>query len=150
MRDNQARFSEVAEKMFQQHLRSEIEKIRWFVQQKQVGFMEEQGGEFHPCLPATGEFSHGPVEVIPLEFELPSYFTTFPVWLVAVAHKKVECGLFRFEGIVLSEVSKPQSRVMNDFTAVEFLFAQDHLEQGAFPGTISSYKTDFPVIRNCC
>lgn len=112
--------------------------------------MKEQRSEFDARLPTAGEFSYWPVKVIPLKFKLPSYFTTFPVWLVTVSNKKVECGLLWLKWVVLSEVSKAQSRVMNDFTAVEFLFAQDYLEQGAFPGTISSYKTDFSVISNCC
>jgi hypothetical protein len=112
--------------------------------------MEKQRSEFDAGLPAARKFSYGPVEVIPLEFKLPSYFTAFPVWLVAVAHKKVECGLLWLKWIVLSEVSEAQSRVMNDFTAVELLFTQDYFEQGAFSGTISSYKPDLPVISNCC
>lgn len=38
----------------------------------------------------------------------------------------------------------------NDFTAVKFLLTKDNLEQGTLPGTVSSYKTDFTVIGNCC
>jgi len=112
--------------------------------------MKKQRSKFDASLPPAGQFSYGPVKVISLEFKLPSYFTTFPVWLVTVTYEKVECRLLWLKGIVLSEVSEAQSWVMNDFTAVEFLFAQDHLEQGAFSSTIPSYKTDFPVISNCC
>lgn len=68
--------------------------------------MEEKGGEFDAGLPTAGEFSYGPVQVISLEFKLPSHFTTFPVWLITVADKKVECRLLWLEWIVLSEVSK--------------------------------------------
>ena len=111
--------------------------------------MKKQCSEFDTGLPTPREFLYRPVEVIPLEFKLPSYFTTLPVWLVTITNKKIECRLFWLKWIVLSEISESQSRVMNHFPSIEFFFTQDYFEKGAFPCTISTDESYFSVVGNC-
>jgi len=53
--NDQAGFLIVAEKMFQQNLRPQIEKVRRLVEEQQVWLVEQQSGELDACLPTAGE-----------------------------------------------------------------------------------------------
>ena len=51
----------------------------------------------------------GPVEVGPLQLELPGDFAALPVGLAAVAHQEFERGLAGQKRIVLAQVAQPQA-----------------------------------------
>ena len=128
VRDDQARGSVVAEEVFEENLRPQVEEVRWFVEHQEVGLVQQERREFEARLPAAGELRHRAVEVRALEFELPGDFAALPVRLLAVAHQEFERGLAGNKGVVLAKVPEPQAGVAKDFAAVEFLFAEQHAQ----------------------
>ena len=60
VRDDQAGFSITAEKVFQQDLRAQVEKVRRFVEQQQVRLVQQQGRQLHARLPAARELGDRP------------------------------------------------------------------------------------------
>ena len=136
--------------VLQKDLRAQVEKVRRFVEQQQVRLVEQECRELHAGLPTAGELGDGAFEVRPFEFELARDFATLPVGFTAVAHEKLERGFIGQKRIVLTEIAQAQARVANDFAAVEFFFAEENAEQGAFPGAVSANKAHFDVIANGC
>src|SRR5688572_16482499 len=132
--------------MLKENLRSQVEKIRRFVEQQQVRLVEQQGGQFEPRLPAAGELGHRPLQVVSLELELPGDFATFPVGLAAVAEQKSNGCFLGQKRIVLAQVSEAQIGMPNDLAAVELLFTQDRAEQRALAGAVAADKSDFCVV----
>ena len=66
MRNDQTCFGKTAEEVFQQNLRSEVEEVGGFVEQQQVGFVQQQRSQFDACLPAARELRNRPIQVGPL------------------------------------------------------------------------------------
>ena len=134
--------------MLKQNLRAQVEEVCRLVEQEQVWLVQEEGGELDAGLPAAGEFLDRPSEERSLELEFAGHLAALPIGPVAVAHQEVE-GCFTWQkGIVLPEVAQPQPRMPDDFAAVEFLLAEDHAEQRALAGTVSSNEADFAVVGN--
>jgi hypothetical protein len=104
--------------MLKQHLRPEIEKVRWFVKQQQVGLMKEQGSQLDPGLPTTRKCLNRPMQGATLQLKLTGYLATFPVWLVTVPHQEIKRRLIRQKGIVLPQISKPKPWMVDDLPAV--------------------------------
>ena len=122
--------------MFQQDLGSQVEEVRWFVEEQQVGFVKEQRGQLHARLPSAGQFRDRAVEVGSLQFKLTSDFAAFPVGLSAVSHQELLRGFSRQERIVLAQVAQLELRVAKDFSGVEFFFAQKNPQQSTFAGAV--------------
>ena len=108
VRDDQAGLLEIAEKMLEQNLRAQIEKVGRLVEQQQIGIVQQQCRQFHPGLPAAGKFADRPVEISPFELELAGHFAAPPVGLAAVAHQEIQGRLARLKRIVLAQISQPQ------------------------------------------
>ena len=102
VRHDQAALAVVAEKVLEQDLRPQVEKVGRLVQEQQRGLVEEQGGEFDAGLPASGEFLDRAGEQRALEFELACHLATLPVGLAAVTHQEGEGRFAGLEGVVLS------------------------------------------------
>ncbi len=85
------------QEVFQENLRSQVEKVRRLVEQQEIRLVQQQRRELHARLPTAGELGDGTFEVGPLQLELPGDFATFPVGLAAVAHEIIEGGLVREE-----------------------------------------------------
>ena len=48
----------ISEKMLEQNLRSQIEKVGRLVENQQIRIMEQQRRQLGPCLPAAGQFAN--------------------------------------------------------------------------------------------
>ena len=79
--DDQTRRAMALQKMFQQNLGAQVEKVRRLVEQQQVRLVQQQGGKFHARLPAAGELGDGAFQVGSLQLEMPGDFSAFPVGL---------------------------------------------------------------------
>ncbi len=44
------------QKVLEQNLRAQVEKVRRLVEQQQVGLVQQQGSQLHARLPPAGEF----------------------------------------------------------------------------------------------
>jgi hypothetical protein len=108
--------------------------------------MKQQRGEFHSRLPASGEFCERAIEVSPLELEFARDFAAFPVGPPAVAHQKFKGRLAREKRIMLPQIAEPQFRVADDFSPIEFLFAQENSQEGAFSRSVAADKPYLYVI----
>ena len=124
MRHNQTSLIIVLQKMLEEDLCAQVEEVRRFVQQQEIRFMQQQCRQLNASLPATRQLGNRTVEVRPFDFELASNFATFPVRLAAVPFQELLSTLTRQERIVLAEVTQVQIRMPDDFSMVEFLFAQ--------------------------
>ena len=93
--------------MFEQDLRTQVEKVSRFVEQQQVRFMEQQGRELHARLPAARELRQRPLQIGIFQFESTGHFAAFPFGLAAVAHQEVDGRFAGQKGIVLPQITKP-------------------------------------------
>jgi hypothetical protein len=81
---------EIPEKVFQQNLRPQVEKVGRFVQHQQIGILEQQCRQLDPGLPATGKGFHQPLKVSSFQLKLPCNFAAPPIRLAAVPHQEIE------------------------------------------------------------
>src|SRR5207247_1074293 len=103
--DDQARGPMALQKVLQEYLRPQVEKVRRLVEQQEIRLVQQQGRQLDAGLPASGELGNGTVQVGPLQLELPGDFATFPVGLIAIAPQKRKRGLSRQERIVLPQIA---------------------------------------------
>src|SRR5262245_8006615 len=96
------------QKMLEQNLRSQVEKVGRLVEQEQVGLMQQQRRQLDPRLPAAGQFGNRAIEHGSLELKLTGHLSAFPVGLPAVAHQEFVRRLARQERIVLSQIPEAQ------------------------------------------
>ena len=124
MRDDQAGFAVIAQKMLQQNLGAQIEKIRRLVQQQQIRLVQQQLRQFQACLPAAGKLGDGAFQRRAFQFEFAGHFATFPIGLAAGAHQKLQAGFAGQKQIVLAEIAQLKFGMADDFALIEFFFAQ--------------------------
>ncbi len=146
VRDDQTGLLEVAQKMLEQNLRPQVEKVGRFVQQQQIRVVQQQGRQFHPGLPATGKLADRPFQIGPFELELPGHFAAPPVGLAAIAHQEFQRRLARQKRIVLAQISQPQLGMPDHFAHVQLFFADQHAEQRRLAGPIAADEADFHVV----
>jgi len=107
--------------------------------------VEQEGREFHPCLPTSRKVLHRRLEHPAFDFEFPSHLTALPVRLVAIPHEEFQGRFAGQKRIMLSQISDPKLRVPDDFTGVQLVIAKDALEQGGLSRTVSAYEADFGI-----
>ena len=100
--------AKLAQKLFQQHLRAQVEKVRRLVEHQQVRIVQQQGGQLGARLPAAGKLADRPVEHRVGKLKLPGDLAASPIGLAAVAHQELANGLAGLERIVLPQVAQPQ------------------------------------------
>ena len=142
VRDDQAGLAKLAQKVLEQNLRAQVEKVRRLVEQQQVRLVQQQRRQLDARLPAAGELLDRPFEIGPLELELAGHFAALPVGLAAVAHQKLEHRLAGQERIVLPQVAQPQLRMANDLAAVQLLVAQQHAAERRLAGAVAADEAD--------
>ena len=148
MRDDQTGFTEVLEKVLQQNLRSKIQEVRWFVEQKQIRLMQEQRGQLHARLPSARQFPDRAFEVSAFEFKLPCDFTTLPIGLATISHQKFERSLARQERVMLTQIADLEARMANDLSRIELFVSQEATQKSGLSGAVSSDKPDLGIARD--
>jgi hypothetical protein len=108
VRDNQAAGAKLAQESFEEHLRAQIEEVGRFVQDQQIGIVQQQRRKLGAGLPAAGQLAHGMVDHLIRKLELPGHFATAPVGLAAVAHQKLADGFTCRKRVVLLQVPEAQ------------------------------------------
>ncbi len=146
VRHDQTGAAMTLQKVFEQNLRAQVEKVRRFVEQQEIRLVQQQRRQFHARLPAAGELGDGAFEVGALEFKLPRDFSAFPVGLAAVACQELQNGFAGKKRIVLPQIAEAQARMADDFSAVEFFFAEKNAEQCTFSGPITADEPDLDVV----
>ncbi len=147
MADDQSRFVEVPQEMFEQNLSPQIQKVRRLVQHQQIRVVKQQGRQFDPSLPAAGQFPDGAFQVCPFQLELAGNFTASPFRLAAVADQEIEGRFTGLEWIMLAEVADSQRGVVNDLAPLQVFVAQQDPQQRRLSSTISPDETDFHVVH---
>ena len=146
MRDDQAGLAIAPQEVLEENLRPQVEEVGRFVEEEQVGLVEQQGRELHPRLPTARERRHRPGEHRPLDLKLPRDLAALPVGLAAVPHQKVEGRLSGKERIVLPEVAEPEPGMADDFPGIEFFVPENHPQQGALAGPVAADETHPAVV----
>ncbi len=146
VRDDETCFPVIPQKVFQQNLRSQVEEVRRFVQQQQIGFVQQQGRQLDSRLPASRKLREWSFEVRAFDFELAGDLAALPVRLPAVPHQELQCAFTWLKRVVLPEITEPQAWMTNDLAAVEFFFTEQDAQQRRFAGSIAANETDFDII----
>ena len=146
VRDDQAGFLVVPQKVFEQNLRAQVEKVRRLVEQQEIGLVQQQGRQLHAGLPAAGELGDRSFEQLAFELEHSGDFAALPVGLLAVAHQKVEHRFAGKKRVVLPQIAEPQLGMADDFATFQFFFTQEDAQERAFAGAVAADESDLYVV----
>jgi hypothetical protein len=144
--DDQTRRPMTSKEVFQENLGAQVEEVRRLVEQEEVRLVQQKSSQLEARLPAPGELRDGPVQVGPLQLELPGDFAAFPVGLAAVAHQEAEGGFVGQKRVVLPQITQAQARMADDFAAVEFFLTEQDAEQGAFAGAVATDEAHLDIV----
>ena len=143
VRDDHEAAVEVLQELLKEDEGFEVEVVGRFIQNEEVGVIEQHGGEFHPGLVAAGEGHDGGLHLLALELEPRGHLAAAPRLLVGVAHEELQHGLGGGEDRMLLEIAQPQVGAFDDLALVGWLLAEDDLAQGGLAGTIASDEAGF-------
>lgn len=132
----------MTQKMLQQNLRSQIQKVCRLVKNQQIGIVKQQTGQFHTSLPASRQFFHRPFQVMTFDLKLGSHLATLPVGSTRISHQKIESRFPRQKWIVLLKISHSQRRMFDDFPSVQIFLAQQNPAKSRLPRSVPPDKTD--------
>ena len=146
VRDDEAAAAEVAQEFFEQHLCAKVKKVSRFVEDQQVGVVQQQGRQFHTGLPTAGKRTDRLVEHRVGQLKLPSDFAASPLGLAAVASQKAKNCFALFKRIVLPQVAEPQLATPHNLSGVEFFVAEQDPAKRTFASTIAANKADLLIV----
>jgi hypothetical protein len=109
--------------------------------------VKQKGRELDTRLPSARKGLQGCFEISPLNLELASHLTAFPIGLTAVPNQELESVLPRQKRVVLSEISDFQFGMANDFASIQLIVPQNALEQRRFSGAIASDESNLGIAR---
>jgi hypothetical protein len=136
--------SVIAEKVFEQNLRAQVEKVRRFVEQQQVRFVQQQRRELHARLPTAGKFRDRAFEIgVPFSSNSPA---TSPHFQSGWPLSRIKnCSAIRPAETDRAAANSRGAawgwRMTSPF--VEFFFAEQHAQQRTFAGAVAADKADF-------
>ena len=145
MRYDQARSREMSQKVFEQNLSTQVQKVRWFVEHQQIRIVQQQRCQLHASLPTAGEPLHRAVQVMPLQFEFGRHFAALPIRLTTVSNQKIHRRFASLKRIMLTQVANTQMRRPHDGATVHFLIPEENSQQRRLTGPIATDESDLHV-----
>jgi len=146
VRHDETAAAKIPQKLFEQHLRTQVQKVGRFVEDQQIGIVQQQCCQFYACLPPARKRTDRLVEHRVGQLKLPSDLAAPPFGLTAVAPQKTEDRFAFFKRIVLSQIAQPQLAAPYHFAGVEFFVAQKYPAKRTFARTVATDEPNLLIV----